>query len=182
MKGLLSRIELLIVAVFLIIFLMWAGSRCKETKSRLQEEAMEQTEGDSLTNIDTKPADDILEEALEEKKDELAARSIPDSLDSGATSTVAAAPSIALGKLYITIDKLKIRSEPGLKSKVLGELPLFSEVYFMEEVTDSLYTVSLGKEVATEPYVKVKTKRGTVGWVYGAGVNYYKKKTEGVLE
>ena len=81
-----------------------------------------------------------------------------------------------------TFDKLKIRSEPGLKSKVLGELPLFSEVYFMDEVTDSVYTVSLGKEIAEEPDIKVKTQRGTVGWVYGAGVNYYKKKRAGGLE
>jgi hypothetical protein len=42
--------------------------------------------------------------------------------------------------------------------------------------------VNLGTEKADEPYVKIKTKRGTVGWVYGAGVHYVKKKRSGVLE
>ena len=33
-----------------------------------------------------------------------------------------------------------------------------------------------GYEIADEPWVKVQHKRGRIGWVYGAGVNYYKKK------
>ena len=52
----------------------------------------------------------------------------------------------------------------------------------MNEVTDSTYEVNLGKEKANEPYVKIKTKRGTVGWVYGAGVHYVKKKHSGTLD
>ena len=50
----------------------------------------------------------------------------------------------------------------------------------MNEVTDSTYQISLGKEMADEPWVKVKNNRGKIGWVYGAGINYYKKKREGV--
>ncbi len=197
MNGLLSRMEVLIVGALLLVFLLWAGSRCKETKVPSQDEAQAQTVADSLANrkkaeTETTASDDILAKALRKKKEEMDAAAKADSIKKAkavGVSTPAApaaststANSPARGKLYITIDKLKLRSKPGLKSKVLGELPLFSEVYFMEEVTDSIYTLSLGKEVANEPYVKVKTKRGTVGWVYGAGVNYYKKKREGVLE
>lgn len=85
-----------------------------------------------------------------------------------------------LSKLYVTIDGLKLRTGPSLDSTVLYQCSLFEEVYFMNEVTDSTYQLSLGKEMADEPWVKVKNKRGKVGWVYGAGVNYYKKKREGV--
>ena len=193
MNGLLSRMEVVVAGVLLLVFLLWAGTRCKETKVPPQDEATVQTVADSLAN-DKKPTEgeasnDILAEALRKKKEEMDAAAKADSIKkvkatetaipSTSTNSTTAPPQ---GKLYITIDKLKLRSSPGLKSKVLGELPLFSEVYFMEEVTDSIYTLSLGKETAEEPYVKVKTKRGTVGWVYGAGVNYYKKKREGVLE
>jgi len=196
MNGLLSRMEILIAGVLLLILLLWAGSRCKETKVQLQDEAISQAVSDSLAQINEEKStettsSDILAEALAKKRKEMEAQEAAakaDSLKRAATATTTPAVTSAIStrpaasKLFITIDKLKIRSEPGLKSKILGELPLFSEVYFMEEVTDSIYSLNLGKEIAHEPYIKVKTKRGTIGWVYGAGVNYYKKKREGVLE
>jgi hypothetical protein len=77
---------------------------------------------------------------------------------------------------------LKVRKFPGLKEEVIGQLPLYEEVTFMDEVTDSSYQINLGYEIADEPWVKIRTKKGTVGWVYGAGVNYYKQKRTGVLE
>lgn len=199
MNGLLSRMDLLIGIVLLSIFLLWSASKCKETKEQLQEEAQTEVVVDSLKDSSKKEKEinDVLAEALRKKREEQAAKAAAlakaDSVKNAAllkqdssavvsTTKPAATSSTApaASKLFITIDKLKIRSSPGLKSKVLGELPLFSEVYFMDEVTDSIYSLSLGKEMAHEPYIKVKTKRGTVGWVYGAGVNYYKKKREGV--
>lgn len=200
MNGLLSRMEILIAGVLLLILLLWAGSRCKETKVQLQDEAISSAVADTLAQSNNEKTEeaattDILAEALAKKKKEMEAQDAiatkNDTLNNVAPTTVATSGTTTAtttpagpvaSKLFVTIDKLKIRTEPGLKSKVLGELPLFSEVYFMEEVTDSIYTLSLGKEIAHEPYIKVKTKRGTVGWVYGAGVNYYKKKREGVLE
>lgn len=97
------------------------------------------------------------------------------------TQPEANANAAGLSRLYVTIDKLKVRKTPGLKGESLGELKLFDEVYYMNETTDSLYEVNLGREMAKEPYVKIKTKRGTVGWVYGAGVHYIKKKRSGTL-
>jgi hypothetical protein len=75
-----------------------------------------------------------------------------------------------------------MRRSPELKADVIAELSLFSKVFFMNEVTDSLYEINLGYEVAKEPWVKVRTKKGKEGWVYGAGVNYYKKKRSGVMD
>ena len=70
----------------------------------------------------------------------------------------------------------------GLKSKVLTELPLFEPVYFLNEMTDSTFEVNLGRMVVDEPYIKVRTKKGLEGWVYGAGISYIKKKHPGTLE
>ena len=69
--------------------------------------------------------------------------------------------------LYVNINNLKLRSSPDLKSEVVGELKLGSKVIFAGEVTDSLYTINLGKKEVTEPYVKVKTWKGLEGWESG---------------
>lgn len=84
--------------------------------------------------------------------------------------------------LYVTIDQLKMRKEPGLKGKSIGQLDLYSQVYFTGERTDWKQEISLGKEKVTDCWVKIKTKEGKIGWVFGAGVNYYKEKRKGVIE
>jgi Na+-transporting methylmalonyl-CoA/oxaloacetate decarboxylase gamma subunit len=181
MKGLLSKIEYIVIGLFAIIFLVWAVSKCSSHKEQAQDAAAVEAQEDSLANA-TKP------NAAAAAPQPVAAAAA-DSTKPAATQPVeqpAAQPNKVQepqgSKLYVTIDKLKLRKAPGLKSETLGELKLFDEVYFMDEVTDSTFEVNLGKEIAKEPYVKVKTKRGTVGWVYGAGVHYIKKKRSGVLE
>ena len=173
MKGLLSKIEYIVIAIFAIIFLMWAISKCSSHKEQAQDEAAVQAKEDSLANAAKQPATATPQPAI---------------ADTSKTATLPTATQPAKtqelqgSKLYVTIDKLKLRKTPGLKGELLGELKLFDEVYYQDEVTDSTFEVNLGKELANEPYVKVKTKRGTVGWVYGAGVHYVKKKRSGVLE
>jgi hypothetical protein len=85
-------------------------------------------------------------------------------------------------RLYITVKNTKLRSSPGLDGKVLGKLPLFTEVYYLNEVTPYKQQINLGKEVANEPWVRVRTARGTEGWVYGAFVNYYREKRSGTWQ
>jgi len=164
-KGLLPRIEILIIIVFFFSFIIWAVSKCKAKK--ILEEYPEQTE-DQTTTEDSVIDYTITPTPLPQREDAIEAQ-----------SETKSAPA-ELSKLYITIDGLKLRTGPSLDSTVIYQFPLFEDVYFMNEVTDSTYQVSLGKEVADEPWIKVKNKRGKVGWVYGAGVNYYKKKREGV--
>ncbi len=174
MKGLLSKFEYIIIGIFAIIFLMWAISKCSSHKEQAQDEAAIEAKEDSLANAAKQPAANMPTPA------------VADTTKAAASQTAAAQPAPSQetqgSRLYVTIDKLKLRKTPGLKGELLGELKLFDEVYYQDEVTDSTYEVNLGKEMADEPYVKVKTKRGTVGWVYGAGVHYVKKKRSGVLE
>ncbi|OAV43741.1 SH3 domain-containing protein [Lewinella sp. 4G2] len=82
--------------------------------------------------------------------------------------------------LYSTIDGLNVRSGPSLKNGVLARLPLYGEVTFLNEVTDSLYQLDLGDFKPTAPWVKVRLPDGQEGWVYGALVSYYKFKQTGV--
>jgi hypothetical protein len=207
MKGLLSKVEYIVIGVLALIFLLWTASKCNAHKEGAQDaEAIEARE-DSLAQAGQKPTT-ATPPPIAQQPTAAAPASSPDTyqpIDGSApatTTTATTAPTTqAAGtkpvatqqataqnadagrsKLYVTIDKLKVRKTPGLKGELLGELKLFDEVYYMDEVTDSTFVVNLGTEKADEPYVKIKTKRGTVGWVYGAGVHYAKKKRSGVLQ
>lgn len=84
--------------------------------------------------------------------------------------------------LYVLRSGLNVRAQPNVKSKSLGKLKLHDQVYFLEEVSETAETVRLenGTEV-TKPWFKIKTKRGTIGWVHGSGVDFYKRKPQDVF-
>jgi Bacterial SH3 domain len=93
----------------------------------------------------------------------------------GVPQTTTTPPSNTM--LYVLINGLNIRSKPDLKSKVKGKLKINDQVYFLEEVTEETQTVRLANGTSvTKPWFKVQTKRGTVGWVHGSGVDFYKRK------
>ena len=164
-KGILPRIEILIILIFFFSFIIWAISKCNAKK--LFYEQTEQSEG-LTTPEDSLPDYTITPKPLPQKEGVIQKEATVKSQEPEYT------------KLYITIDGLKLRTGPSLDSTFIYQFSLFEEVYFMNEVTDSTYQISLGKEMADEPWVKVKNNRGKIGWVYGAGINYYKKKREGV--
>ncbi|MFQ5448070.1 MAG: SH3 domain-containing protein [Saprospiraceae bacterium] len=173
MKGFRSKIEVIIVGALALLFVIWAVSKCNATKEKLQDEAAAEALEDSLANPSptsavTPPAGT----ANSGNKNQPASKTSPSTASSNQLYT----------RLYITIDNLKLRKEPGLNGGVITKLKLFDRVYFLDEMTDSATQVNLGYEIADEPWVKVKTMKGQTGWVYGAGVHYAKKKRSGVLE
>ena len=96
-----------------------------------------------------------------------------------------APPPAAGGKystLFVTIDGLKVRKEPGLKSETVAKLELYEPVTFLNKKTEWTQEISLGYEKVTDHWVKVRTQSGKEGWVFGAGVHYYKMKRKGVLD
>jgi Bacterial SH3 domain len=101
-------------------------------------------------------------------------KSVPPTAPKTATSTVASGTM-----LYVLINGLNIRTKPELKAKSLGKLKLHDQVYYLNEVTESAQTVRLqDKTEVSRPWFKIKTKRGTVGWVHGSGVDFYKRKPQ----
>lgn len=160
--SLLPKIELLILGVFLISFVLYATSKCSATKARLSEEAGEEAVQDSTSQ-------------------EAAATAIAPVKDS-VVATIPAKEVIRerYTPLYVTIAGLNVRAEPKLNAKVLDRLELYEEVAFMAETTDFSQEITLGKIVRNDPWVKIRTKKGRTGWVFGAGVHYYKLKLEGV--
>ena len=151
-NGLLPRTELIIIIVLLSFFVLWAFKQC---------------------------SDSIIDPNIEEEKPLIA-----DTIGLSKVESIAKDPDTVrivteVTVLYVNIDKLKLRESPNLKGELLEELPLGDKVMFAGEVTDSLYTLNLGRIEVTKPWVKVKTWKGKTGWVYGAGVDYYRRKVEG---
>lgn len=168
--SLLPKMEVLIIIVFFIGFTIWVVDKCGDTK---------RTYNDQL-----KAEGHAIDEFIKKDEDTTVELSATDSLaTTPATATEAVPTPLSLpgrdaSVLYVTIDGLNLRDQPNLNGKVLTRLKLFEEVAFLGEVTDSTEQINLGKITADEPWVKVQG-RGHVGWVYGAGVEYYKKKLEG---
>ncbi|PHN07173.1 SH3 domain-containing protein [Flavilitoribacter nigricans] len=169
-SSLLPKMEVLIIIIFFIGIVIWAFDKCGDTKRSYSEQA----------NSDTDVVEDLINrnvDAVELPPED----SLGDLLPPAATPSPARPASPAgtgYAPLYVTIDGLNLRDEPKLSGKVLTSLKLFEEVAFMGEVTDSTEQINLGRITPDEPWIKVRG-RGHVGWVYGAGVEYYKKKLEG---
>ncbi|MEM8909005.1 MAG: SH3 domain-containing protein [Bacteroidota bacterium] len=186
-KSILPSIEITIVLVFFLSFVIWAVSKCNATQVLYQQQAetlLPQEESSEV--IDENEASAIQDQNTLTSESDLTPATPPNpdlSTSSTSPAPTPSAPPTNLGGssiLYVTIDGLNMRTGPHLDSTVIRKLKLFEEVIFMNEVTDSTQQISLGTEMANEPWVKVKHQRGYVGWVYGAGVNYYKKKRSGV--
>lgn len=78
--------------------------------------------------------------------------------------------------LYVIIDSLSMRTGPYLDSTRVDYLREGQELYDMGEITEFAQSIRISAdEIRTEPWVKVKTKKGKVGWVFGAGLHFYKR-------
>ncbi|RMG77920.1 MAG: SH3 domain-containing protein, partial [Bacteroidetes bacterium] len=162
-KGLLSKIETAVIFLLFLAAIMVIFKKCQAMESRF-EESVPAVAADSVATPTTPPP----------------AATTP--APTPAPTTQSKADYLKYTRLYVTINNLKLRKSPGLNGEVITQLPLFEEVWFLNEVTDSTQKINLGYQVADEPWVKIRTTRGHEGWVYGAGVSYYKRKHPGVLE
>lgn len=159
-SSLLPKLERLILLIFVIAFIIWVIKRCSSSGREYAALSAPVTE--------SPPAEkDTAESSAALPADSLTDHFEPVDESSGTI-------------LYVTIDGLNLRTEPSLKSEIILQLELYEEVRFMEEVTPFRDSINLGKIVAYEPWIKIQHQHGRIGWVYGAGVNYYKTKVEGV--
>ncbi|NRB49704.1 MAG: SH3 domain-containing protein [Saprospiraceae bacterium] len=170
--SLLPKIEVLILAIFFFSFVVWMVPKCAARKAEYQEaEAIEAAE-DSLLIGDT--TDEIDSSAAISPP---ASTSVPTPVQR--RRPIPGRPQIEqVTPLYVTLENLNMRTEPRVGAKILDRLSLYDEVIFLNEVTDSTQEINLGKITANEPWIKVRNKKGQEGWVYGAGVHYYKIKLE----
>lgn len=169
------KFQFILFGVLLLVFFIWAGGKCSRSQDSIEtertNEVAETQLRDSLARLD---AIRIANQKEARKRANDAVKR--DTLRGGQTQIIRE----RITPLYVTIEGLALREGPDLSKKILTRLSLFEEISFMNQVTDSLHTIKLGTITPTEPWIKVKSKKGQVGWVYGAGVDYYKRKFEGL--
>lgn len=173
-RSILFRIQLVVTLVFFVAFLIWVNSRCDRMREKYhdqweeREAALEAARQDSLAQV--RRADSLAN----------ALSASPSPAPEG-PGTKILSPRERYTPLYVTINGLNLRQSPGLNSKILARLNLYEEVEFLNEVTDTTTQVSLGTIETEAPWIKVRSQKGHVGWVYGAGVHYYKRKQGGTI-
>lgn len=177
----------IIMSLITLIFLFWAMRQCSASDRDYAMKAEEATRRgylDSLQELDNqrllRARLDSIEQAA---KAEALLRGLTQPLPGDSVVRLPAAQTVVqrVVPLYSTIDGLNVRSGPSLKSGVLARIPLYTEVFFLGEVTDSLYEINLGEVTPKAPWVRVELADGKKGWVYGAGVSYYKYRLNGVI-
>lgn len=188
----------IVVSVVTLIFMIYAMRRCSagdgdyamiEERST-RESYLERRDSilrDSIRRLQeaaalATPEESLLSEAEQEVLAREAALLRARTQNIGGDTTFRRPPVVRKETvLYSTIDGLNVRVKPELGTAVIGRLGLYEPVTFMGEVTDSTYRISLGTITPNAPWVKVRMKNGKLGWVYGAGVDYYKYRLEGVI-
>ena len=70
---------------------------------------------------------------------------------------------------------VKLRGTPGLDGKLLGKIPKGVQLTYLNIKTDKNQKLTVDGVEQDEPWLKIRTPRGTVGWVYGGVVRFYKK-------
>lgn len=165
-KGVLPKMELLIIFVFFMSFIIWAMSKCSSTQAAYATEAGEN------------PPEQTEEIAKSPKLEEPATTApiADDKADEKVINKKIVTPE-KVTVLFVVLDGLKLRKGPHLDSAIVRTLTRNSEVYFLDEVTKFKQEINLGDRVAVEPWIKVRAYSGHEGWVYGAGVHYFKPQT-----
>lgn len=159
-KSVLPKLELIIIGVFILSFLIWSVSKCSRSRSAFQQEELVEEQDQETRRVDSLAQVQALQDSLEQVRRQREARRKKSSYV----------------PLYVTMDDLNVRNAPDLNGDIIDQLPLFEEVEFLNEWTDFTTEVNLGKGMANEPWIKIRTPKGHEGWVYGAGVHYYKMK------
>lgn len=198
----LPKSESLILLVFIGCIALWGVSKCSDMRSDAVRRVRDLSEGDNedrpirRDTVVLAPAPVNTERPAPAPAAAPVQHSTPAAVAPAPTPTPRpAAPAAAPGTspsgnaaspkyatLYVSIDGLKLRKTPGLKGEVVATLELYEAVQFMNKKSEKPEEISLGYEKVTDHWVKVRTQSGKEGWVFGAGVHYYKMKRKGVME
>lgn len=194
------KFESLIIFIFLACVALWGMSKCSDRKSgdlskRLKpDDTEEEVEERPAARRDTtrRSASTPDPAPLPTPAPPAATPLAPKPGSNNSSSAIAPKPAASApkpaaetptaSKLYVTIDGLKLRKQPGLKSDVITELSLYEQVTFLNQKSTEPVEISIGYEKVTDYWVKVRTQSGKEGWAFGAGLHYYKMKRKGTIE
>lgn len=202
----LPKAEMLIIFVFFSCVALWAVSKCSAKRSdlvrRIEENGESETDERPVrrdTIVVQQPTPQpVQQQPVNTQSPSQAPPPVTTTTPTTPPGTKPARPSLSSqptstaaqpvtsnssgSTLFVTIDGLKVRKEPGLKGETVAKLALYEPVTFLNKKTEWTQEISLGYEKVTDHWVKIRTRSGKEGWVFGAGVHYYKMKRQGVME
>ena len=165
----LPGIETLIFFTFIGCAVVWGISTCNDRRSEAMRTVREMEDTEPAPSSSATPD----KSASGKGPDETAPKPTEQRMQ---TPAAAPADGISGVPLFVTIDGLKLRKEPGLKGEAIEQLKLNEQVTFLNQKTDWSQEISMDGEKVTDYWVKVRTASGKTGWVFGAGLHYYKMK------
>lgn len=197
----LPKVETLIIFVFFGCVVLWAVSKCSTERADFVRHVRELGDDEQEDRPVRRDTVVVQQPAQQQPVNTQSPSAAPPAVASPAPSTPAPQPGVKPARpalsnqpnppkaqnpasnakystLYVSIDGLNVRKEPGLKSETVAKLALYEPVTFLNQKTDWTQEISLGSEKVTDHWVKVRTQSGKEGWVFGAGVHYYKMKRQ----
>jgi hypothetical protein len=159
-----KQVERLVIAGLVLFFLFWMLRQC--TKNSDKEELMQpiKTETPATTPTATPPTS-----TTAPVTQPTVTTTIPVRVDTVVRTEYRPAP------LFVWTSGLKLRIEPTLNSPIVAELPINSQVTYLDQSTNFKQKVTLDGVEYNEPWIKVRSTDGKEGWVYGGGVRFYRK-------
>ncbi len=179
-----SQFEVLFVIVLFLGFIAWGFSKCSNSMRPSNTNpppaplSDEQTDDENFSpaasNNPNSPTYDLGE--TNESNTPAPTTSVP---SSGNVEVVGRNNEPSTSRrgytpLYVTLQDLKVRRGPSRDSSIIAVLNLNEEVMFMEKRTNFSEKINIGNQTTDEPWIYIQTQKGQKGWVYGAGVHYFK--------
>ena len=180
-----SRFEVLFIVVLFLGFFVWAFSKCSaggappstpNTTTPLTNEDTAEDISPAAANNPNSPTYNLDEVTAPNNTPTVSAPTggEVEIVSRPGTNNPSSSSRRSYTPLYVTLQDLKVRKGPSRDSAIISVLQLNEEVMFMEKRTDFRERINIGTETTNEPWVYIQTKKGHKGWVYGAGIHYFK--------
>ncbi|MFN4081113.1 MAG: SH3 domain-containing protein [Saprospiraceae bacterium] len=193
-----AKTEALFILLLFAGVILWMVSKCSARRAEMSMRHRSQTElpqqYESPASLRPKPAPQPAPQPVPTATPTAAAPQPTAQAEPQSASTAtapqpapkAARPSLneqaarteGLTRLYVTLDNLNVRKTPTKNGALVTRLKLYDEVFFLNEKSPEKETVNLGAETVSDHWIKIRTANGKEGWVFGAGVHYFKTKRE----
>jgi uncharacterized protein YgiM (DUF1202 family) len=193
--------ETIVIVAFFLFFTLWGVSKCNDSRARARlaaEAKLTQRQRDSIARVVVQPlptqsvqpvttvtqpqnpipvVENVPVPAPHNSR-VITPNTVQQTQPQVAIAQPQATPTVVQSsgqQLYVHEPSLNVRTEPSLSAKSLGTLSFGASVTYLSKTSDT-QELSVGSRTVDEPWFKIKTKRGTVGWVYGGYVKFYAPK------
>lgn len=91
-----------------------------------------------------------------------------------ASQIVEAPAAISAESIELTaiLDNVRIRDKAGLKGKEIASVSKGMKLFYLDEMSDFTDEITLRGIAYNDPWLKIKTTKGEIGWVYAGAIKF----------